>query len=199
MSQRKLSPIWRSRFLTLPVFCKGDVKEEVGQRGASLGRPRCHWPNDSWPSGAHKMASNSAHCHPSTESCHRLLWTIPAMTFFFVLMYFPLPITAFGVVRIVFCSVQLEITQGAVMQPLPRHGEAEKHALQHGERTVMSHWIEVSTRSQAKETVRPGVEAPKKHPTSCCRCEPMETPQSLWRHTCSDCTAKVGTRARTAH
>ena len=68
------------------------------------------------------------------------------------------------------------------MQPLLEPGEAEKHALQHAVRTDMSHqknittdsWIEVSARSQAKETVRPDVEESKKYPC-------LAASASLWR------------------
>ena len=68
------------------------------------------------------------------------------------------------------------------MQPLPEPGEAEKHALQHAGRTDMSHqknittdsWIDVSARSQAKETVSPDVEESKK-----CPC--LAASASLWR------------------
>ena len=69
------------------------------------------------------------------------------------------------------------------MQPLPEPGEAEKHALQHAGRTDTSHqkknittdsWIEVSARSQAKETVRPDVEESKKYPC-------LAACASLWR------------------
>ena len=73
------------------------------------------------------------------------------------------------------------------MQPLPEPGEAEKHALQHAGRTDMSHqknittdsWIEVSARSQAKETVRPDVEESKKYPCLAACASPWRLPSLL--------------------
>ena len=124
---------------------------------------------------------SNQHCHPSTELCHRVLHTILAMTVFFVCSDL-FSIAAHSLRRRAncVCSVQPELIQGAVMQPLPEPGEAEKSSCNtQGRRTchtkkniTTDSWIEVSARAQAKETVRPDVLA---------ACASLWRPAVSWR------------------
>ena len=77
-----------------------------GTAGCFPGSPSVQLANDSWPDGAHKTPAIG-----TFSSINGLMPPLSSDHFgndrFFVLIYFPLPITALGVVRIVFVPFSL--------------------------------------------------------------------------------------------
>ena len=152
-------------------------RQQQGRRGVlPWVPPWCNWPNDSWPDGAHRT--------PAISALSSINGVLPSRSSYHSGKVLSITDHSFWRRANCVCSVQPELTQRAVMQPLPEPGEAEKHALQHAGRTDMSHkkknittdsWIEVSARSQCAPR-RGGVEEIS---MSSCMCEPMEIAQSL--------------------